>query len=146
MSQPVVDLNFPLKGKTLPWDHSYQLFGALSRRQPALHREDYPVGVFPINGLAEGNRMLKLSDRSYLRLRLPSDLVGDVLPLVGAELELDGHTVTLGNPSLEPIRNAARLFSPWVTYTKATNEGDFLERLSLDLKKLQVELCELYES
>ena len=139
MTTPMLDLVFPVQGTTLPWDHSYALYGSLCRHQPALHGGDHPVGIFPINGLAQGGRTLKLSDKSALRLRLPSDRVGDVLPLVGAELELDGHKVRLDSPKLEPVCLVARLFSAWVTYAGAPDEATFRERLQDELIRLEIE-------
>lgn len=139
MSTATLDLIFPVRGKTLAWDHSYALYGALCRRQPLLHDPDHPIGIFPINGLAQGQRTLNLTEKSALRLRLPADRVGDVMPLFGAELDLDGHKIRLDSPRLEPVTQAARLFSAWVTYAGATDEAAFLSCLRDDLSRREID-------
>ncbi len=139
MTLTMVDLLFPVKGDVLPWDHSYDLFGALCRRQPILHQNPYPYGIFPINGLAQGNRIMKMTEKSVLRLRVPSEKVGDILPLVGADLELNGYKICLGGPRLEPVQHAARLYSPWVTYDGAPDQETFTLWLEQELSKHQVD-------
>lgn len=134
-----VDIVFPVKGEKLEWDHSYALFGALCRIQPLLHSEGYPVGVFPINGLAAGKRTLQLTAKSALRLRVPVEMVGDAMAFLGSQLELDGHRVRLGNPEVQPIKSAPRLFSPWVTVRDGLDEETFLQRIGAELESLNIE-------
>jgi CRISPR-associated protein Cas6 len=71
MSTTHVDLAFPVRGTTVPRDHAYALYGALSRAQPDLHGQAW-LGVHSIPGrLKDGD--LDLSTGSYLRLRIPTD-------------------------------------------------------------------------
>lgn len=133
-----IDMVFPVSGKSLPWDHSYALFGALSRVQPLIHEGELGLGVFPVNGLAGGGRTLKLTDKSVLRLRVPTHLMADLMCLLGSTLELDGHRIKLGNPQIEPIQATPRLFSPWVTLKDAEDPESFTERASAELDKLGV--------
>ena len=134
MAASVVDLHLPVSGHTLSWDHSYALFGALSRLQPLFHQPDHPVGIFPINGTAAGNRTLTLTERSTLRLRLPAERIGDALPLVNVTLELDDNTVALGNPTIHPVAPATRLFSPWVTYSDKLDSAAFLQQAQDEMR------------
>ena len=129
---------FPVTGTTLPWDHSYALFGAISRIQPLIHGEENRVGVFPINGLSNGNRTLKLTKRSGLRLRVPPKQIADFLCLMGSSIELDGHRIRLGNPRMEPIKATSRLFSPWVTLSECESLDSFLPRVEAELERLQI--------
>lgn len=133
-----IDMVFPVRGKSLPWDHSYSLFGALSRVQPLIHEGQLGLGVFPVNGLAAGDRTLKLTDKSALRLRVPVHLMADLMCLLGTTLELDGHRVKLDNPRLEPIQATARLFSPWVTLKDAEEPELFSRRAAQELERLGV--------
>ena len=134
-----VDMVFPVKGKELAWDHSYSLFGSISRIQPLIHQEKNPVGVFPVNGLAQGNRTLKLTPKSSLRLRVPQKQIADFLCLMGSSLELDGRRIRLGNPRIEPIKATPRLFSPWVTLSECETIETFLTRVGEELERLQIE-------
>src|SRR5262249_19481376 len=80
----VIELTFPTIGSTIPTDHGYALYGALSRIVPALHDADSPVRIGPIRGAYAGNGVLNLDRRfSFLRLRLPADQIAQVLPLAG---------------------------------------------------------------
>lgn len=122
------DLVFPIiGGQTLPLDHSYALFGALCRRQPAFHGH-HPVGVFPITGRTEGET-LTLASESCLRLRLPSDRVSEGEVLQNAWLELDGTRVRLGSAQVQPVQTAPDLYSRWVTFNGASTYGAFQTRL-----------------
>jgi CRISPR-associated protein Cas6 len=134
-----VDVVFPIKGEKLPWDHSYALFGALSRVQPLIHEGALEMGVFPINGLSRGNRLLELTDRSQLRLRVLTKMIPDLMCFLGTTLELDGHRVRLGNPKIEPIKCTPRLFSPWTTLKEATDPGIFLQRVGEEIERLGVQ-------
>ena len=102
-------------GGSLPVDHGYTLYGALSRIVPALHIDDSPVSIGPIRGDYAGNGTLHLGPHSVLRLRLPTGLVPQLLPLAGKPLELDGHRLRLGVPQIHALLPAPNLFARIVT-------------------------------
>jgi|JI10StandDraft_1071094.scaffolds.fasta_scaffold18041_4 CRISPR-associated protein Cas6 len=107
MSTTHVDLAFPVRGTTVPRDHAYALYGALSRAQPDLHGQAW-LGVHSIPGrLKDGD--LDLSTGSYLRLRIPTERIAALLPLAGATLEVHGRPVTLGAPTIHALRPVAAL-------------------------------------
>lgn len=109
-----IDAAFPITGSTLPLDHAYALFAALSRRLPALH-ERTTWGLHPIRGRRLDRDVLALDRSSFVKLRLPIDDVKLVLPLAGAALEIDGHGLTLGVPRLFPLVPAPSLKARLVT-------------------------------
>src|SRR4051794_2009750 len=91
-----VELQFPALGAVLPTDHGYELYAALSRLVPALHRPDFPCLIGPVAGESVGRGMLSLSrGRSRLRFRLPADAIPELLPLAGRAVEVAGHRVRL---------------------------------------------------
>jgi CRISPR-associated endonuclease/helicase Cas3 len=103
-----VDLWFPVVGKTLPSDHGYQLFSALCRVVPALH--DQPAwGLHTLRGKLVDAGMIALSHRPRLGLRLPGDLIPIALPLVGRIIEVGGHMIALGHPTIAPLEPAKAL-------------------------------------
>jgi CRISPR-associated protein Cas6 len=104
---PVIDLSFALKGPTIPLDYGYSLFSALSRIVPGLHG-DRRVGVHPIRGLRLEPRRLTLVPQSRLRLRLPSEEVASYLPLIGAEIDLDGCRLIVGVTAERPDQGSGR--------------------------------------
>ncbi|MBI4661757.1 MAG: type I-MYXAN CRISPR-associated protein Cas6/Cmx6 [Verrucomicrobia bacterium] len=111
----VIELHFPVLGESLAVDHGYALYGAISRLVPSLHADDSPVSIGPIRGDYAGNGRLNLNRHSVLRLRLPTDLVPQLLLLAGKPLELDGRRVRLGVPQIRAIIPAANLFARIVT-------------------------------
>lgn len=81
---------------------------------------------------------MKLTERSTLRLRVPSRMLADLMCLMGTTLEMDGDRVRLGNPQIEPLQATPRLFSPWVTLKEAEEPGVFVERLAQDFERMEI--------
>lgn len=108
---PFVDLAFAVSGRSLPVDHGYALYAAVSRAVPQLHGAPW-LGIHPIDGTSMPPTVL-LNRRSRLRLRLPFERINSGLRLAGSELDVDGNALVVGVPSvhaLEPVRSvAARL-------------------------------------
>jgi CRISPR-associated protein Cas6 len=134
---PMIDLAFALSGATIPLDHGYALFGALSRIVPALHGERR-VGVHPIAGRATAPGVLALDDRSCLRLRLPSEDLAPYLAIAGARLDLDGHALRVGVPRAEPLAPAPSVASRLVTYKHGTTGDELLADVRRDLEALGI--------
>jgi len=105
-----IDLCFPLQGAaatTLPQDHGYPLYAALSHVLPALHECRW-LGVHPLSGQPDGSGGLVLT-KPQLRLRLPLDRLREVLPLAGRRLSLLSRPFTLGAPIIHALAPAATL-------------------------------------
>jgi CRISPR-associated protein Cas6 len=103
-----VDLVFPIRGITIPRDHGYLLYAALSRAAPTLHRVDW-LAVHPIGGRPLGRDTLALSRTSSVTLRLPVARIGAALPLAGAALDVTGSRVVLGAPNIRVLSPAPSL-------------------------------------
>lgn len=119
--EPFVDVAFSLKGKSLPLDHGYALFGAVSRLVPRLHDEP-DWAIHPVYGHSAARGTLFLVRQSALTLRLPSSSIAAVLRLAGAELDIAGHRVVVGVPRLSLVVAHPRLRSRFVTI-KGFHEG-----------------------
>ncbi|MBP7676307.1 MAG: type I-MYXAN CRISPR-associated protein Cas6/Cmx6 [Thermoanaerobaculia bacterium] len=108
---PFVDLTFAISGRSVPIDHGYALYAAVSRAVPQLHGASW-LGLHPIDGASMPPALL-LNRRSRLRLRLPLERINAGLQLAGKDLDIDGNPLVVGVPAvraLEPARNlAARL-------------------------------------
>lgn len=120
-----VDVAFRLKGKTVPLDHGYALFSAMSRVLPAVHKErDW--GVFPVHGKRSAPGVLSLVPQSLLTIRMPASRIGDVLLLAGQVLDVAGHCVVAGIPRVFPLQPRPALQSRFVTIKKFHDDtGDF---------------------
>lgn len=97
-----LELHFPVRGRTIPLDHGYALYGALSRALPPLHGARW-LTVAGIGARVGGPGVLSLHTPGTLRLRLPAERVGQVLGLAGKQLDIGGRPVVLGVPTVAAI-------------------------------------------
>jgi CRISPR-associated protein Cas6 len=104
---PTVDLSFPVTGETVPLDHGYRLYAAVTTRLPDLHGAQW-LGIHPIGGQVVDDQ-IQLGRGSDLKLRLPSDAITAVLALAGARLDVGPAVITLGAPSIRTLVPAAAL-------------------------------------
>lgn len=86
----MIELHFPVLGNEIRADHSYALYGAMSRLVPKIHTDEMPLRIGPIRGSYVGDGKLRL-DGAILRVRLRPDDLPTLLPLAGKALELDGQ-------------------------------------------------------
>ncbi|MEW5847828.1 MAG: type I-MYXAN CRISPR-associated protein Cas6/Cmx6 [Myxococcota bacterium] len=131
-AEEVVDVAFPLKGKRVPLDHGYALFGALSRELPALH-EMHGLGLHAIRGKMEERGTLTLRTGSSVTLRVPTSQLGLFMTLVGKTLELDGHRITLLPPRVFPLRPVVALKAHLVTIKNHKERATFIEAVKAQL-------------
>jgi CRISPR-associated protein Cas6 len=130
--QPIVDMAFRLTGSSLPLDHGYLLFAALSRALQAF-REDSHWGVHPVLGARTAPGVLAVTAHSRLRVRTPAADIAMLLSLTGQELDVGGHRVTVGVPEIFPLRPAAVLKSRFVTVKGFLEADDLLAALRRQL-------------
>jgi CRISPR-associated protein Cas6 len=114
-----VDLVFPVRGKTIPRDHGYALYGALSRAVPELHGVGW-LAVHGIGARSLGPETLTLHPSGSLRMRIPIDRIGAVLPLAGKNIEIVGRPLVIGVPSVLPLQ-AAPILDARMVVIKLTN-------------------------
>ncbi len=132
-----IDLLFPVRGGSVPLDHGYVLFSALSTRLPGLHaRRD--IGVFNLRGESNTRELLYLG-RGTLRLRCPAEALPLLLPLVSAPLEVAGRQLVLGAPTLRALEPVASLSARVVTFKHSLDEATFLATAQRFLAELGCE-------
>ena len=144
-----VDLVFRLTGDSVPSDHGYTLYSSLSALLPTLHQASW-LGIHPINGLPANRRVLKLTERSRLRFRLPLEHLSELLPLAGKRLTLTNNgnssTIRVGLPEVHALKPSAELFSRCVFIKLSSAEKAelnpsremFLTAVEAQLQKLEV--------
>jgi CRISPR-associated protein Cas6 len=114
-----LELHFPVRGTTIPLDHGYALYGAISRVLPELHGADW-LNVCGIGAKVGGPGVLSLHRPGTLRLRIPTDKIPVVIGLAGKQLDIAGRHVVLGAPTVAPLLPAAALDARAV-YIRLTN-------------------------
>jgi CRISPR-associated protein Cas6 len=134
---PCLDLSFVLVGKTIPLDHGYSLLSALSRIVPALHG-DRRIGVHPIRGRQTAPRVLRLTDGSRLKIRLPSEEIAPYIAVAGLELDLEGHHVRVGIPRVESLTPSANLAARLVTFHHAMDPTAFEADVRRELTRMEI--------
>src|SRR3989440_8235402 len=153
-AEPYVNISFPIQGHSLPADHGYLIYSAISRITgsagvpPAvrvstasgsdrpnarLHKADW-LTIELISGFPTGRGLITLPNRgATLRLRIPADHYRDVLPLAGKRLDIGGHQIRLGLPVARPLEPASSLYARVVTIKKFTEPEPFLEAVKRKL-------------
>jgi CRISPR-associated protein Cas6 len=113
---PMVDLRYPiLQGSVLEVDHGHALYLALCAACAGIARIP-GLGVHPVRGVP-GDRKgdLLLTDESEVRLRIPAASAPLLRELAGILLNVGGHGLQLGEPSLQPLAPESALWARTVT-------------------------------
>jgi CRISPR-associated endonuclease/helicase Cas3 len=134
----MLDVAFPVRGDRLAAEHHYPLLGALCDVVPEFHVEGAEIRFAPINGERGERGTIRLSPRSRLRVRVPTDRIVLVLPLAGRTLHVGDHRVTLGTPTVAPLAPAPTLAARTVTFKNSTDPEQFLTVARRKLDELGV--------
>lgn len=130
-----LELRFPVTGSTLPIDHGYALYGAISRLIPLVHQMS-ALAIDSIKGRPIGPGILALAKPTTLNLRLPEASLPLLQPLANRSLDLDGHLIELAAPHVTCLEPAQTLHSPRVTIKGHTNPTVFQDALRRQLDQL----------
>ena len=110
----VVDLQFVLRGRSVPLDYADPLWQAIRKVLPWLADEPL-AGVHPLYGLSPGGGEWYLSRRSHLNLRLPRACIDAARMLAGARLDLAAESIDVGAATERPFAPTPVLYSKFVT-------------------------------
>jgi CRISPR-associated protein Cas6 len=113
---PVLDLCFPIvHGHTLEVDHGHALLLALGGACPNLQRIP-GLGVHTVRGMVGVRKgELVLTDESEVRMRIPAGSAPLLRGLAGAELDVAGHPIRLGEPCPHGLTPVSALWARTVT-------------------------------
>ena len=134
---PKIDVKFKLTGKQLAADHGYNLYAAISRLLPQLH-EYSEFGIHPIAGHLIGNRLLQLTDYSYLTVRVPIESISQVIPLAGKILNIGEHEIQVGVPNASALIPSKHLYSRLVVIKGFMEPDDFLSAVMRQVNELSI--------
>jgi CRISPR-associated protein Cas6 len=135
--EPMVDLSFHLRGRFLPVDHGFALYGAISRVLPVLH-EDEGVALKPISGKYIGNGLLDISPSSELVIRLHASKIPQYLSLAGKTLDVLGHKFSIGIPQARVLKPSPELYAHLVTTRNCQDQSRFEQEISKQMESLAV--------
>lgn len=141
-TSPYVVVHFPVQGRQLPADHGDALYSAITGQLPALRGASW-LGIELLSGVPWREDIIVLPTRgANLRLRIPADRYGYVLPLTGRRLDIAGHSIHLGIPAARPLQPARSLHARFVTIEGFNEPESFLDasRRQLDALGLKADL------
>ena len=137
-SGPHVNASFAVGGRSLPADHGYLLYSAVSKTCSQLHGIDW-LAIELISGFPAGRGLIGLSGQSsLLRLRIPAEHYRDVLQLAGKRLDIGGHAIRLGLPFVRPLEPSRSVYARVVTIKKFTEAESFIEAVSRKLDQFGI--------
>lgn len=110
----MVDLQFALRGGSVPLDYADLLWQAVRAALPWLDGEAL-AGIHPIYGLSPGRGEWYLSRRAHLSLRLPGARTAEARALAGARLDLAGANIEIGTATEKAFLHTPVLYSKFVT-------------------------------
>jgi len=141
-----LEVQFSLRGKTLPADHGYSLYSALKQICQAQGFEIAPeVLISSISGVGNKQGMIYLNRHSRLRLRCPADQSQTWYRLLQNQvLDLRGNLIRLIQPRLTMIQAKSVLTSRLVVikldeWNDHTAPQYFLESCQKGLERLEIQ-------
>lgn len=138
ITEPYINVTFPLQGNKLPADHAYALYASITKAVPNLHGSSW-LGVEMISGIPWDKGMIALPQKgATLHLRVPADKFALVLPLAGKRIEIEGHTLRLGIPYARPLTPASSVYARVVTIKNHTEPDTFLEAAKRKLTEANI--------
>jgi CRISPR-associated protein Cas6 len=138
MKTPMVDISFTATGATIPVDHGFALYGAVSRILPRIH-EDNDVGIRLIRGRYAGNGLLNISPKCELVLRLPVDRIAPYLALAGKRLDVAGQSLTIGTMNTRALIPSVALYAHIVTTKNGNDPNRFESEITHQLTDLGIQ-------
>ncbi|MEB3884071.1 type I-MYXAN CRISPR-associated protein Cas6/Cmx6 [Lyngbya sp. CCY1209] len=147
-----LEIQFQLRGKTLPADHGYSIYSAL--KQTVLEGKTFPPEVLlcSVPGVGDRDGTIFLNRSSRLRLRCPAEQVQQwYRSLQNAVLDVRGHLVRLVQPRMSLVQPSPLLRSRLVTFKlKEWHSQEapvhFLESCQRALKSLEIDATVHIES
>ncbi len=120
----VSDVQFELRGRSLPVDHGWMLYRELLRLAPWLDEES-SLGIHPILGADNGQGELILSHRAKLVVRCAAEKIPLLQTvLTGREISLSGNILAIGASKIRRLTLHTPLYAHIVT-TGSRDEAGF---------------------
>jgi CRISPR-associated protein Cas6 len=137
------ELRYPLVGKSLPADHGYRLYGAMSRIVPMIHEQN-GWRMATISGTPNAQRKIVLKPYSRLRIRTKWEQIPLFLQLVQKLLKVDNHSLVLEPPEIHPICPSRTLKARLVVIKGFQEPEPFIGAVKYHLQKLGINQSKAY--
>src|SRR5262249_47562859 len=84
------------------------------------------------------DKEMVITSKSRLCIRTPKELIGDLLALMGKEIDVSGYKLVLGEASVRTLKPMKNLYSPLVVICGAETEKDFFDSANKQLMQLDI--------
>lgn len=135
--EPFVELRFPVRGSTLPGDHSYGLFAALVHIESAI-RLHSDISILSIPGFSDKQGHILLTPQSTMRIRVPVSKISLVYRFAGKYVKIGKHEIQLGIPEISGLSPAKSLQARLVTIKGYVEPKAFVEAANRQLSNLGI--------
>jgi CRISPR-associated protein Cas6 len=138
----MLDVSFPLKGKTLPRDHAEDLLAALCVHFSWL-RSDPGTGIHAIKLVQGLDEPALLSQRTRLTLRVMAERAEELQALGDFALDIAGHSLQLGSAQARELLPHGTLYAYKVA-ADSVDEVAFMAGIANELAALDttgVHIC-----
>jgi len=131
-----VELSFPVFGQAIPKDHAYTLYSAISK----ILDNHLPQGIAisPIRDRSLWPGRTESARERCLRIRTPVESIGQLLPLAGKFLGIEGAEIGLGTPRIHALQPCTTLKAHVVTIKGFIEPQAFLDAVGRQLKSLEI--------
>lgn len=133
---PMVDMVFPIEGKSIARQHAHDLQNALCTQLPWLS-EDQFVGVHPLKLVHGLSDEAYLSARSRLLIRVPKSRTTELRQLEGVTLDVASHAVRLGAAHEKELVPHSTLYAYHVA-AESHDEVLFMSQVNAELQTLGI--------
>ena len=134
----IVDLAYRIDCRSVPLEHAHTLSVAIIEVLPWLADEE-SASIHQIHGAESGNGWLRpedtenevlyLSRRTRMVIRVPKHRVEDARQLSGAKLDVNGHSLEVGEATVRKLVALPTVFSRYVVCDETQTEADFEEEV-----------------
>jgi CRISPR-associated protein Cas6 len=132
-----VDLCFSITGRTIPVDHGFDLYSAISRIIPEFHQAE-DIGLKLIRGRYIGDGLLDIHPNSWLILRLKTPVLPGYINVAGKAIKLKDYIVQIGVPQTRSISPDSSLYAHLVTTRNGHDQQRFENEISRQMSGLGV--------
>lgn len=134
--QTVVDVVFPLRGRSLPREHAQALQQALCAQLPWL-ATDAVAAIHPVKVVSGSDEVALLSQRARLLLRVEAHRLDELMALAGLDLVVAGHDLHLDAAHWRELLPLATLYAYKVA-APGMDEAAFMASVDRELADLAI--------
>jgi CRISPR-associated protein Cas6 len=134
-TQSTLELVFQVAGRSIPHHHAYPLYAALCQQAPNLHDTDlrYQMRSLPVLKAKAGKHIGQVPSGAVLRFRVQTQDFPHFLMLTGQTLDVAGHPLCLGSPTVQRLNPGGTLLSHMVTIKGFSEPEPFLQAVQRQL-------------